>query len=322
MQGSTSEKKRSFLWPRLALLIVFVLALMVLASSPSLLPSAFAQDAPLTAAAPLPLDDSPGYEPDPEGFLPGEGGYRDASISVTIEMKRAYHTDIMVARIQVADPSQIRTTMAGRYGTTAASFASTMAKRKNAVLALNGDFFSIHTGGYMVRQGKEYRNNLNGSTDILIIDAHGDFVILPKATPESLAEFKGVTINSFCFGPALIMDGKRCTSLEKREAAPQKLAQRICIAQTGPLSYMVVATEGPENPGSEGLTLEQFADFMDTMDCISAYNLDGGSSSNIVLGGQKINALSTKKVRQISDIIYFASAVEPAAQTDSQSADQ
>ena len=42
--------------------------------------------------------------------------------------------------------------------------------------------------------------------------------------------------------------------------------------------------------------------------CQSAYNLDGGSSSTVVLNNQKINALSTGKTRQISDIIYFASA--------------
>ena len=38
----------------------------------------------------------------------------------------------------------------------------------------------------------------------------------------------------------------------------------------------------------------------------TAYNLDGGSSSAIVLGGEKINALSAGKVRPLCDILYFS----------------
>ena len=105
------------------------------------------------------------------------------------------------------------------------------------------------------------------------------------------------------------MDGERYTDLEKDEAAPEKLAQRICIAQTGPLSYLCVATEGPENEGSMGLTLEQFADYVSALGCVNAYNLDGGSSSTVVLNNKKINSLSTRKVRPICDIIYFATSV-------------
>lgn len=38
---------------------------------------------------------------------------------------------------------------------------------------------------------------------------------------------------------------------------------------------------------------------------MNAYNLDGGSSSTIVLNNKKINALSSGKTRSVSDIIYF-----------------
>lgn len=69
------------------------------------------------------------------------------------------------------------------------------------------------------------------------------------------------------------------------------------------------ATEGPENPGSVGLTIPQMAEFMGTLDVQNAYNLDGGSSSTMVLNNEKINALSTHKVRSICDILYFATLV-------------
>ncbi|NLI20939.1 MAG: phosphodiester glycosidase family protein [Clostridiales bacterium] len=309
MRVTTAEHKLFFRRLRLVLLFLLLLSLILLAPSASLLPGAFAETETLVAPAPLPIDDSAGYPPSPDGYLANGAGYKDASLSVEVAMTRAYDTDIMLVTIRVADPSQIRTAMASRYGSNSTAFGATIAKRKNAVLAINGDFFAIHSGGFLVRQGKVYRNLPDGKTDVLIIDDQGDFHIYPKATQEALAMFTGVPVNTFCFGPALIIDGVRCTELEKNEAAPEKLAQRICIAQTGPLTYLCVASEGPENKGSKGLTLEQFADFMNEQGCICAYNLDGGSSSTVILNNQKINALSTGKIRQLSDILYFASAV-------------
>ena len=43
--------------------------------------------------------------------------------------------------------------------------------------------------------------------------------------------------------------------------------------------------------------------------CINAYNLDGGSSSTVAMRGEKINAVSSNKVRSVSDIIFFATLV-------------
>jgi exopolysaccharide biosynthesis protein len=305
----TAPRHRSFArWFRLVIFLLLLLMLIVLAPSASLLPSAFADSLTLTAEKPLPIDSSPGYTPDPDAYLPDGAGYLDASISVQVTMDRAYDTNIMLVNIQIADPSQLRTAMSSYYGSTATDFGYTMAKHNNAVLAINGDFYSIHSSGYLVRQGKLYRNLPDGDTDILAIDENGDFHIFLKATRETLSAFTGTVINSFSFGPALVVDGVRATDLSKEEAAPQKLAQRICIAQTGPLSYLCVATEGPENEGSLGLTLEQFADYVAATGCTNAYNLDGGSSSTVVLNNKKINSLTTQKMRQLSDIIYFATA--------------
>lgn len=309
MHRSSGKQGTWVRWFRLVIFLLLVLALAVLVPSASLLPSAFADSLTLSAPAPLPIDDSPGYQPDPAAYLADGAGYQDASLSVRVEMDRAYDTDIMLVYIQVADPSQIRSGMASYYGSSATEYGYSMAKRYHAVLAVNGDFFSIHSGGYLVRQGKLYRNMLYGDMDVLIIDNQGDFHIVQNATRESVAAYADTVVNSFCFGPALVLNGERCEELIKDEAGPNKLAQRICIAQTGPLSYLCVATEGPENEGSLGLTLEQFADYVYGKNCITAYNLDGGSSSTVILNNQKINSLSTEKMRQLSDILYFATAI-------------
>ena len=42
-------------------------------------------------------------------------------------------------------------------------------------------------------------------------------------------------------------------------------------------------------------------------ECVMAYNLDGGGSTNVVLKGERIH--TTPGHRQISDILYFATAI-------------
>lgn len=39
-----------------------------------------------------------------------------------------------------------------------------------------------------------------------------------------------------------------------------------------------------------------------------AYNMDGGRSSTLVFHNRRINSPASDKVRDLSDIIYFASA--------------
>lgn len=161
---------------------------------------------------------------------------------------------------------------------------------------------------WSVRARSTADNPAPGS-DILLIDDQGDFHIVEAATSEKLAAFEGTVINSFSFGPALVVDGEVVEDGFLDDVAYDKPAQRMVVAQAGPLSYVCVATEGPENPGSVGLTIPQMAEFMGTLDVQNAYNLDGGSSSTMVLNNEKINALSTHKVRSICDILYFATLV-------------
>ena len=134
----------------------------------------------------------------------------------------------------------------------------------------------------------------------------------PSPTEEECEAYEDITVNAFNFGPGLVIDGEMVTEFTDGQLngkGSKKQAQRICLAQTGPLEYLIVYTEGPENKDSKGLTIAQFAEFVYSFGNIqNAYNLDGGSSSTIVFNGAKINGLSTGKVRQISDIIYFATA--------------
>lgn len=254
---------------------------------------------------PIPLEDPVGRVPKAECYLPDEGGYEDGSLSVRIETIREHDTNIVVARVKIADPSQIRTAMSARYGSNSNALPHKLAQRVNAVLAINGDFFSFNYTGYLVRQGELYRDRTHEKFDVLIIDDKGDFHILVDPTEEQTHGFEGKIINSFNFGPALVKDGEIITTTKELNVGLYKETQRMGIGQIGPLEYICVATEGPEQKGSDGLTVAEFAQLMKDLGAVQAYNLDGGSSSAMMLGGEKINARGGKQ-RPICDLLYFS----------------
>ncbi|GHU73095.1 exopolysaccharide biosynthesis protein [Clostridia bacterium] len=287
---------------RVIVLLLLLLTLMCLVPSAALLPDALAEDAAAFVA--LPIDNSFGKKPNLDGYLPNNGGYEDESISVSISMDRAYDTNIMIAWVRIADPSQIRTTMAGNYGSTSLAPAATIAKRVNAVFAVNGDYYNFDGRGYLVRQGHRYRKNIRANTDLLAIDDQGNLHIFASGQPD---EASGLNIiNTFNFGPALVIDGELGTRLDFGGIGGHKPTQRMVICQSEPLNYLFIATEGPENKGSRGLTIPEMANYAMSLGVRVAYNLDGGSSSTMVLHNQKINSLSSGKIRSVADIIYFA----------------
>ena len=263
-----------------------------------------------TVFTPIGMEETAGRKPAKENYLPDMGGYEDESLKVTIETMREHETNILVARVKIVDPSQIRTAMAARYGSTGTVLPDKFAQRVNAVLAVNGDFFSFNSTGYLVRQGKRYRNKTHTPSDILIIDEKGDFTIIVDPTEEKVQSFTGTIVNSFNFGPALVVDGEIIHTTKEMNIGLEKETQRMGVGQLGPLEYILVATEGPENEGSDGLTIAEFAQLMKDLGAGQAYNLDGGSSSAMMLDGQKINALSSRKLRPICDLLYFSTLVQ------------
>lgn len=289
---------------RVIAIALLLASLMVLVPSGAIVAQAEIVELALTDKAGLKLQD--------DGYL-SDWEYEDPSISVKIETGRIYETNYMVARVKIANASQLRTMMASSYYSPSTLMGATMGKRANAALAINGDFFSSREGvGYVARQGKVYRTRCNGVYDILIIDDKGDLHILKEATNDDIKAFEGTVINGFTFGPGLVINGERQTGYVDNDNAALKSAQRMCLAQVGPLEYLCIVSEGPEDPGSVGMNLEQFSELVASFEGVqNAYNLDGGSSATMVFKNDKVNSPNNPKRRPLCDIIYFASAYQP-----------
>ena len=90
---------------------------------------------------PLPLDsDVGGAHPWKKENRLGEEKleYKDESIHVRVEKFRHEGLRYIVAYVDIVDPSQIRTAMAARYGSTGTVLPDKFAQRVNAVLAVTG----------------------------------------------------------------------------------------------------------------------------------------------------------------------------------------
>ena len=272
---------------------------------------------------PLPIDLT-GGAPFKANYRSNPEGYEDPSISVEYHhMQKGQRPDgrdfyYFYALVTIADASQLRTAAAdpndfvrGRRAP-----AQDMARRMNAIFAINGDFCSGAGGDedskYCLRQGTVWRDTVCEKLDMLLIDEAGDFHIY-KAGPElaslNKTEIDGKKIiNAFQFGPALVIDGTPVEDeyiLDPAHAPatsqPEQYAARVCIAQIDELTYLVVNNWF-------GLDLASFRDLVMSLAPVkTAYVLDGGNSGQMIYLKAHVNE-NENNIRTICDIIYFASA--------------
>lgn len=260
-------------------------------------------------AAALPMDFSPAPVPDPAAYL-SDREYQDATLHVTLEDVTRDDSVYHVAYVTIADPTQLRTALSGDAGSKVKALPSTIASAYNAVLAVNGDSYLFRGKGYIVRQGQVLRKSASTELDMLIIDTAGDFHAVRRPTKDSVTQaLKEYDIaQCLAFGPVLVQDGVVQTVYNNYGFAAQDKSPRTAIGQIGPLSYAFVVADGRlEN--SRGVTHKQLAEFMGSIGCTVAFNLDGGGSSTMLFGGKVYNTLSEGSERDISDIIYFATGV-------------
>lgn len=273
----------------------------------------------LAGVEPLPLDTRVHGRPLRGECWITEREYQDDSIHVVVEAKSrkprssAETVDCHWARIKIVDPSQLRTAFSNdSYDDPTLARSASMARAANAVVAMNGDFVKYnYNKGYAVRQGVFYRDALDGSRDVLIIDDKGDFSFVRKATGEEMRkkneEIEAAgrkVINAFCFGPVLVVDGE-VQDTTAPEVESHYATQRIALCQLGELEYAIVEVDGGNG---SGMTLNELATYITILfpECKLAYNMDGGASTYLIVNGQYIH--KTTEGRAISDIIYFASA--------------
>lgn len=241
----------------------------------------------------------------PEGFNAEKTSYQDTSIYVQTHSFRKFDTPIYVAFVQISNPNQLKTEQARDYPSKATLRISNISDRVNALLASNADWFTYHNVGIIYRNGELLRNREDASYDGLAIDEKGDFHLVRPMTYENFSKISTPIMHSFAFGPALVQDGE-VLEIENRK---ETFKQRMAIGQLAPLTYVLVATDGPDQKDSAGLSIPQLANVMKELGAYTAYNLDGGQSTSLLFNQNKLNGQNAKVMRAVGDIIYFVSAI-------------
>jgi exopolysaccharide biosynthesis protein len=258
----------------------------------------------------LPVDGTPGPKANPACFL-SDSSYQDESLKVDIESQKIGDSVYHVARNKIASPTQLRTALAGPYGSKKTDKTTAVAAGNNAVIAVNGDYFQYRSSGFEVRQGEVLRKSRNTDLDLLVIDENGDFHILKKSNGKELAALltEHTAVNAFTFGPALVKDGQVQNIYKSYGFAPQDRAPRVGIGQMGPLDYVIVVVDGRQEGYSRGISIKMLAEFMGELGCQQAFNLDGGGTAQMAFMGKRVNDLAPE-YRRTADMIYITDTLE------------
>ena len=232
--------------------------------------------------------------------------YKDENIDISIETLRAYDTDVYIADVKVSGATYLKAAFAKDiYGRNINEKTSAIADKKNAIFAVNGDYYGFRDYGWVLRNGVLYRST--GSDGALLMDMAGDFSY--DSDDASIAARTQNLWQIWSFGPPLVVGGAiSVTEGQEISGRSSNSNPRTAIGQAGELHYVFIVSDGRAR-ASAGLSLYELAMLFEERGCHIAYNLDGGGSSAMYFNGRVINNPTTdgRKIREreVSDIVYI-----------------
>ena len=263
-------------------------------------------------------DETPVWNRNIERFPPNPTirWYLDETILVLVWQEVEARGCGTFSEVFIADGSQLRRSIAGDepfsfYFKTASKFA----QDTNAVLALGGDFY--HHGracGISFYQRELIRFEPH-TCDVCYITADGDMLFSYRdqfSTEEEAKQFvaDNDVLFSLVFGPVLIDEGVDVTPESYAWGEIRDTYARSALGMLGRHHYLTMNLNCyGYNEYYYLATLRQAADAMIARGCYKAYTLDGGQTATTVFGGQLINPVQFGWEKDISDVIYFATAV-------------
>lgn len=238
--------------------------------------------------------------------------YSGNGISIVITTVRVSNTNAYVADVQLTDASSLKTALAqNTFGSNITETTSTMASANHAILAINGDYYGANKRGYVIKNGVLYRDTVRqgDDTEDLVIYADGSFAIIDETEVSAQELLDSGVVQLFAFGPALMENGEVQVSSSDEVSRAKANNPRTAIGIIDDLHYIIVVADGRTSE-SEGLSLLELAQLMESYGCVTAYNLDGGGSSTMVFNGEVVNQPTTNgneiSEREVSDIVYIA----------------
>ena len=204
-----------------------------------------------------------------------------------IDIKGKGYTGYLVA---VYDPSRIQTVVTAKLGTSG-QYLTKMAEDNDALIAINGGGFDDpnfnSTGGsplgITMSKGKAITSKSYAGSGGLIGFDKDDRLVLGKMTTAQ-AEKAGIR-DCVTFGPFLIVDGEPAKVLGNGGWGS---APRTVIGQRkdGMVLFLVIDGRTATRPGAD---MDDLIEVMLNYGAVNAANLDGGTSSVLVVNNTIVN---------------------------------
>ena len=239
--------------------------------------------------------------------------YYDETILVITWKEIIDNCTYTFSEVKIAHPSQFRRFLAdGEFGSGKQYVTTEMASSVNAVVASSGDFYKHRKNGIVVYD-REIRRAEFKSVDSCFINDDGDLLLSRRGQFQDLAQAqKFVEDNnirySLAFGPILVENGVECAPDHYLLGEIDGFYSRMALCQRDKLHYLLINSTA-ENDGQKRHTVKHFAQIVADKGCDKAYALDGGQTTVITMDDEYINDVDYGFQRQISDIIYFATAL-------------
>ena len=239
--------------------------------------------------------------------------YLDETI-LAITWKQVFNSCVYTfSEVKIAHATQFRRYLSGgKYSSGVLHTTTEMAESVNAVVAASGDYYGYRGIGLVVNNGLVYRDK-GQNLDSCGIDENGDLVFVKRGqiTDQEGAE-KFVEENnirfSLSFGPVMIENGEYCVPYNYVTGEINDEFAREALCQLDTLHYAVV-TANYEGRYGQVPNVRTFTKNLMSMGIKTAYGLDGGQTATIVMNNKMMNTVSYGAQRNISDIIYFATAI-------------
>ncbi len=237
--------------------------------------------------------------------------YKDDSIEVKCWKEMRQGAVFNFSEVWISHPSQLRRTLVDNViSKKHRDFPQNIFGRTNGVVGMSADYCAFRAYGIVIQFGNVIRTKTSGFMDIAVYDKNGNFSTL-KDNPdffESDIYKNGDIIHTFAFGPMLVdnytVNDSTLLTNPRAQGEPTRHDPRAAICQFDyDKHYLLCTVDAP------GITMLDFAKEIQTTGVRFAYNLDGGQTATLLYNKEIINIVAYGGPRDMSDILYFATAV-------------
>lgn len=176
-----------------------------------------------------------------------DNSYQDNNISINITTQVYDDTTVYIADVVLNNAGYLKTALADdTFGTNITEKTSTQAESKNAILAVNGDFYGADKKGYVIKNGVVYRDSVRDDSeyDDLAAYADGSFEIINEENISAQQLVDNGVVQLFAFGPALVENGQIVVDENTEVGKAMASNPRTAIGIIDELHYIFVVADG------------------------------------------------------------------------------